>query len=251
MYTLLYYSATGNTKHLAKELASQLSIEKDKIFELDQTPYEKLKGNDHLVLMYPIHGFNPPRTVKRYIKNLPKGLYKEVSLVAVGCNDLWLNNAVSVNLRKHFIKAGLIIKVDAIIPMPITIVMGMKEEMKAEIIEKAMESIQSIAKDILENQTKYRKVQLASRAVHQMGKLEDVAARLFGLELHAKKGCDSCGICWNRCPENNIKEGKKGLPKFGFSCSMCMRCIYSCPQKVITPRFSKFLTIKDGYTIKK
>ena len=249
MYTLLYYSATGNTKYLAKEITAQLSIDKSDVFELDRTPYSELKENDHLVLMYPIHGFNPPRTVKRYIKNMPKGLFKQVSLIAVGCNDLWLNNAVSVELRKSFTKAGVEVKVDEIIPMPLTLVMGMKDEMKKDIVEKAMGLIESISTDILEGNTKYRKVNLASKVIHQVGKTEDFAARFFGLELHAKKGCDSCGICWNRCPENNIKEGKKGLPKFGFSCSMCMRCIYSCPQKVITPRFSKFLTIKGGYKL--
>lgn len=250
MYTLLYYSATGNTKLLTDKLASHLSIGKEKVHPLDRTPYSTLKKNKHLVLLYPVHGFNPPRTVKRYIKNLPTGLYDEVSLIAVGCNDLWLNNAVSVDLRKHFKRSGVSIKMDVIIPMPITIVFGMKEEMKKDIIEKALISIEKVSSGILNNEESYRKVQLASKLVHQMGKLEDVAARFFGLELHAKKGCDSCGICWNMCPEENIREGKKGLPKFGFSCSMCMRCIYNCPQKVITPRFSKFLTIKEGYNIK-
>lgn len=84
-----------------------------------------------------------------------------------------------------------------------------------------------------------------------MGKGESPAARLFGLELHANKSCTSCGTCWSNCPENNIKEKDNGLPGFGFSCSMCMRCIYSCPEKAISPRISKFIPIKNGYTLSK
>ena len=42
-----------------------------------------------------------------------------------------------------------------------------------------------------------------------------------------------------------------GKPKFGFKCLMCMRCIYNCPEKAISPRFSKFIPIRKGYSLKK
>jgi len=95
--------------------------------------------------------------------------------------------------------------------------------------------------------TVYR-VKGKSRLLNFLGKAESFASRLFGLELHAGKKCNSCGTCWSNCPEKNIKRNSNGKPRFGFRCLMCMRCIYHCPQKAISPRFSKFIPIKKGYS---
>jgi len=66
------------------------------------------------------------------------------------------------------------------------------------------------------------KVNYKSQLLNFIGKVEQFASRLFGLELHANKNCNSCGICWNNCPGNNIKCSINGMPKFGFNCLMCM-----------------------------
>jgi ferredoxin len=199
--------------------------------------------------MYPIHGFNPPRSVNRFVKNLPEGLYDCVSLIAVGCNDLWLNDAVSFKLRKILEKKKYSIVVDEILSMPLTLVMAFPKDVKVKTIEVASKRILEISDMIKNDEISNRVVKLKSKLINTIGKLENPASRLFGLELHAKKNCTSCSICWNSCPEYNIKQGKNNKPKFGFSCSMCMRCIYTCPEKAITPYISKFLTIKNGYKL--
>lgn len=246
MFTIIYFSPTGNTKYLAQQLSDILGTEK--VYQLDKIT-DTLPASDHLILMYPIHGFNPPRTVIRFVKNLSTGLYKKVSLIAVGCNDLWVNQAVSSKLRKLFETKGAEIVVDEILAMPLTFVMSFPDDVKKETIKKAEERIIEVAETIKEEIVSKRKVKLHSTIINRVGRLESPAARMFGLELHAKKSCTSCGICWNNCPELNIKPNKKNKPKFGFSCSMCMRCIYSCPEQAITPYISKFLTIKGGYKL--
>lgn len=248
MYTILYYSPTGNSKHLAQKMASLLEV--GEVFALEKSKPEELQQNDELILMYPIHGFNPPKIVTNFVKKIHSNKFKKVHLVAVGCNDLFLNDAVSLGLRRILQSKNYDIGVDEILVMPITIVLKMKEDMLKQITSDAIKVLENVALKIKENQVVYRKVGVGARLIHTIGKLESPAARLFGLELHAKKGCTSCGICWNRCPMGNIKEGKKGKPKFGFKCSMCMRCIYECPEKVITPYISKFLPVKDGYDLK-
>lgn len=249
MYSLLFYSPTGNTKYLAKQLKDLLDIEDSNISALEFLKTDELNGNEHLILMYPIHGFNPPRTVKRFVKNLPPDLFKKVSLIAVGCNNLWLNDAVSLGLRKQLNKKGYEVILDEILSMPLTFVMDFPKDAKIKTIEKAEKSIIELSEQIKEKIQSDRKVKLKSKTISTIGKLEDPAARLFGLELHAKKNCISCGICWDNCPEYNIKQSKKDKPKIGFKCSMCMRCIYDCPVQAITPYISKFITIKNGYSI--
>lgn len=249
MFSILYFSATGNTSYLAKRAAKNLGVENQNVYRLDKVQVTDITPNEHLILMYPIHGFNPPRTVVRFVKNLPKGLFSKVSLIAVGCNNLWLNDSVSKPLRKIIESLSIDIVVDEILAMPLTLVMKFPEETKLKVVKEAEERLDVVI-DNIKNEIKTSKsISFKSKAIHFLGKLESPAARMFGLELHANKTCTSCSICWNNCPENNIKKGKNGKPKFGFSCSMCMRCIYQCPEKSISPYISKFLTVKDGYKL--
>jgi len=251
MYTIIYFSPTGNTLHLAKKLASNLGENKVEILPLEFTDPKQLSKNDHLVLMHPIHGFNATRTVKRFVKNLPAGIYKKVSIISVGCNTMWLNDAVSSDLRKVLVKKNYQVVVDEVLAMPLTFVMSFPEDAVEKLFDESETRIEEISKALENNKKSEKDVLFKSKLMNFIGKVEDRAARMFGLELHATKDCNSCRLCWNICPEKNIKPNNKNKPKFGFKCMMCMRCIYSCPQEAITPYISKFMTIKGGYHIKK
>ncbi len=251
MYSIIYFSPTGNVKHLAYKIASQLEIAKENISPLEFTQSEQLQSNEQLILLYPVHGFNAARTVKRFVKNLPSGLYKTVHLIGVGCTTIWLNDAVSSDLRKVLEVKKYAVVVDEILAMPLTFIMAFPDKVAHELIEESEQKIRDLSLFIKEQLVSYKTIKLKSRVVNFLGKVESPAARLFGLELYANKACDSCSICWSNCPEKNITENSKGKPKFGFNCSMCMRCIYNCPQKAISPRISKFIPISKGYSLKK
>jgi len=249
MYTLIYFSPTGNILHLAKLLARHLGIQQDEILPLEFTRPDQLVQNKHLVLLYPVHGFNAPRTVKRFVKRLPPGLYEDVSLIGVGCTTGWVNQAVSADLRKVLSEKEYPIVFDEILAMPLTFIMDFPDQVARKLIAESEKRIEAISADLTEGNQTIVKTVFKSKLLNFLGKAEQFASRLFGLELHASKNCNSCGTCWTNCPETNIKRHHNGRPKFGFSCLMCMRCIYNCPQKAISPRFSKFMPIKNGYSI--
>lgn len=246
MYKILYFSPTGNTKKLANHLSK--ALDQCAVHRLEESNPHDFKGTEHLVVLYPIHGFNPPRTVKRFVKKI-KYTIPKVSLIAVGCARAKINDSVSQGLKRHFRKQASEIILDEVVDMPLTLVIDFKAEMKKEVIEKTMNDMLTYASLIKSNTISKRKISLTSRILNTIGKLESPAARLFGLELHAKKSCTSCGICVKNCPEENIKFNKKMHPKFKFSCSMCLRCIYDCPEQSITPYISKFIPIKGGYKL--
>jgi ferredoxin len=250
MYSIVYFSPTGNVKHLAEILSGYLGSDDTKILPLEFVEQKQLEKNKHLVLLYPVHGFNAPRTVKRFVKNIPSGLYDFVSLIGIGCTTNWLNAAVSSDLNRILIKKKYSIVVDEILAMPLTFIMAFPDKVAYKLITESEERIMDISSSIVEGKKSINKVQVKSYLLNFLGKAEQYAAKLFGLELHADKKCTSCGTCWNNCPEKNIKRNSKGNPKFGFDCLMCMRCIYNCPEKSITPRFSKFIPIKKGYSFK-
>jgi Pyruvate/2-oxoacid:ferredoxin oxidoreductase delta subunit len=218
LYTLLYFSPTGNAKYLAGILNSHLEIFQDQVLPLEFTKAEELKPDSHLI---------------------------------VGCNTTWVNGAVSEDLRKILTKKDYKILLDEILAMPLTFLMNFPDDVNLRLIAESEIKIAELCDSLREGRQSEHRVPTRSRVLNFMGKAESPAARFFGLELHANKQCTSCGTCWTNCPEQNIKEKKNGKPGFGFSCLMCMRCIYQCPEQAISPRMSKFIPIRKGYTLSK
>lgn len=249
LYTLIYFSPTGNAHHLAKMLADHLGSSNVEMLALETVEADQLTTDEHLVLLYPIHGFNAPRNVKSFVQSLPPGLYNAISLVGVGCTTGWVNEAASSDLRKLLADKGYPIIVDETLAMPLTIITSFPDDVARNLIAESESHIEDIGSSLAEGKKTTRRVSGKSRLLSFFGKAEHFASRVFGLELKAGDTCNSCGTCWENCPVENIERGNDGRPRFGFECLMCMRCIYNCPQKAIGPRFSKFLPINKGYSI--
>ena len=249
MDTLLYFSPTGNVRHLAKTLADHLDPNETTLVPLEGSEPEELGQGEHLVLLYPIHGFNPPRNVQRFVRRLPPDRFDAVSLIAVGCADHWVDQAVSRRLRRALTGKGYSVVVDEILAMPLTFVTAFPDDMGRSLVAGSEKRMQDVAASLDSIPRVAQRVPWKSRLVSLLGRLESPASRLFGLELHASEGCTSCGTCWNECPQGNIRRGRDGRPRFGFDCLMCMRCIYNCPENAIAPRISKFIPIKGGYSL--
>lgn len=265
MFTIVYFSPTGNTAYLAKILSEQLATDQVYALEhteattlghaettaLEHTEAAALEPTEHLIIMFAIHAFNAPRPVMRFARSLPMGRFKWVSIIGVGCNVLWVNSAASLEVRKTLKDKHYPILVDEVLAMPLTLVMRFPDALGRAQVEKATQSIQVLAQAIVNEVTSPKAVPLKATVISKIGRVESVAARFFGLELHAKKSCNLCGLCVRSCPEQNIYFNGKGKIRFGFKCLMCLRCIYSCPQKAIAPRLSRFIPIKDGYALER
>ncbi len=249
MNTIIYFSPTGNAKYLASKLKDQLNESETKLLALEFTNPKVLKVNKRLIIVHSIHGFNAPRTVKRFVKELPSNLFESVSLIGVGCTTSNLNSAVSSDLKKQLNKKDYPIIVDEVLAMPLTFIMKFPEQVAKKTINESEVMIKKISVSIVNDVKSIKKVAFKSKLINHVCKIEDFAARFFGLELHANKNCNSCGICVKNCPEKNIKFNKKRKPKFGLKCIMCMRCVYNCPQKAISPRLAKFIPLKGGYSV--
>lgn len=249
MYTIVQFSPTGNTAYIAGILSESLGV--DQVYALEHTLPTKLKESEHLIILFAIHAFNAPKTVKRFVEELPSDRFKKISLIGVGCNDIWVNYAASNEIRKILEQKSYQIVVDEIIAMPLTFIMSFPEKVISNQLIEARDLINKISIDIKNSIESKKQLPVKSLLVNRIGRIEPFAARFFGLELYAKKTCVQCGLCVKECPEGNIRMKNGGKIKFGFKCMMCMRCIYNCPTKSITPRISKFIPIKKGYSIER
>jgi len=249
MFTIVQFSPTGNTAYLANLLGELLKT--TYIHALEHTEPTVLIDSEHLVLLFPIHGFNAPRTVLRFVRAIPQGKFNKVSLIGVGCNELWVNLGASQEIKRILRAKSYPIIVDETIAMPLTFIMSFPDELIRLQFAEAKKTIGVIASNIQNGVVSHKRIPFKARILSKIGKIEPIAAKFFGLELYAKKSCTKCGLCVKECPERNIRLNDRGIIKFGFNCMMCMRCIYNCPQKSISPRISKFIPIKNGYSIER
>ncbi len=254
IFKIIYFSPTGNTEFLAKEMKDLLSISDGDMINLGlpnvrgQEIFHR-QENVHLILMFSIHGFNPPQKVINLVNSLCKDDLSGVSLIAVGCNKTWANDSVTYDLVKKLKACGIPFFANEVIAMPLTFIMNFPKEMNQELINEAKKDINRCADSIMRQETHKREIPMKARVLSFAARAEKPAAKLFGLELHATNQCSKCGKCIRECPSGNIREGKDGKPRFGFKCLMCMRCIYGCPEKAIGPYISRFIPIKGGYRL--
>lgn len=248
---IFYFSPTGNARYVSEKLRESLGDSSWELKAIESIKGENLTPCDSIVLIYSIHGFNPPRSVKRFIKELPEGLSKRVHIIAVGCAESWINDAVSKDIIRVLEKKGYSIGVETTIAMPLTLIVSFPDNIVKDLLDKLDYRIEEIVSSIKEQREMKKSPGIGSWIFHTIGKMESPAARMFGLELHSNRRCTSCGTCIKRCPEKNIRFNKKGKLRFSFRCIMCLRCIYECPEKAISPRFSKFIPIKNGYNLRK
>ncbi len=247
---ILYLSPTGNTKYLAEQLKLNIgNSEEVNIINFIEIDKEKNIETDHLIVMFSIHAFNAPTVLLKYLKKQEK--IKNISIIAVGCNDLWLNKAVTTPILKIAKNNNINVKLNRVVAMPPNLVIKISDEQGKEVLNKAKIEINKICKDILEDVSDEIKIPVKSKIISKIASIEKTGAPLFGKDLKANNNCISCGICWNNCPTANIFEGEKGKPKFKLKCMMCLGCIYNCPKHAINPRLYKFIPIKDGYSVNK
>jgi len=247
MFIIVQFSPTGNAEYVAKLLGKYLNT--NSIYALEHVVPETLVDSEHLVVLFAIHAFNAPKTVMRFVRGLPKNKFKKISLIGVGCNDIWVNFGASNEIRKILKHKSYHIIVDEIIAMPLTFIMSFSEQVIKGQLGKAHDTTKIIAKNIMNGVVSHKEVPFVSHLLSKIGKIEPIAARFFGLELYANKSCNQCGLCVRECPERNIQLKDNGKIRFGFKCIMCLRCIYNCPQKSIAPRVSRFIPLKNGYSI--
>lgn len=250
---IVYFSPTGNVKYLAHRLFEQLQLKQiaASILPMEHTDPATLKKDGDMVILYSIHAFHAPRTVIRFARNLPSGHLKRVSIISVGSSNSWANAAASLSLIKILQEKNCSIQRNELLAMPLTIAIALSDDQSEKLICQSEEKIDQIAATLLSDPEQISFVPFKSKLMAGIGHMEGLAARLFGMELHADEACSSCGLCERECPEKNIRMNKSNKPEFGLNCLMCLRCIYNCPENAISPRFSKFIPIKGGYSIER
>jgi len=232
---IIYFSGTGNSRHIARLLAEQLQdnlIDATKMIR--QGIAADFVGDRPYIFVAPTYAWRLPRLFAEWIK---RGRFDgcRSAYVFLTCGSGVGNAAASA--RRDLAEAGLqlcgLVKVVmpenylAMFPVP-------NEAKSARIVAKAEAQVRVLVPRLAAGED------IGTPFVWPWSWLATGLVNSFfykfiigddGFWLHEDK-CIGCGLCEQVCVKNNIRI-EDGRPVWQGDCTHCMACICRCPREAI------------------
>jgi len=235
---VFYYSATGNSYWVAKELAKkqgeQLISVADELKRSGSLRYE-IREDETIGFVFPVHAWNPPDTMLYFIKKMQIEGYADQYVFSVAtCGDS-CGYTMRV-LEKALSKKGLPLGGRWEMPMPNNY-LPMQDTDSADVerekLEKAAELIEQIAHGISGHSAEQQLIAESFKTFKTS--FIGFFFRHFGKStrpFYVTTSCTGCGLCEKICLRNAITI-KNRQPCWTGKCDQCYACIHRCPQKAI------------------
>lgn len=240
---ILYFSATGNSLAIARQLAERLN---ERLMLLIEAVKQDLTGEKRIGLVFPTYDFNLPPAMPEMVARLKISPQSYVFTV-ITCGSM-AGNCVWV-LRRLLRKKGIELAYSHKVSMPDNSALAFgrnpnKQLGKYERVPARMEQI-------------IRELQAESHTLHYswfgllswlLGRpaMERGMIHYLGPKVNADK-CNGCGTCVCVCPMENIQlvESIKAKDRSsdsksaqvavtGDHCTVCLACVHACAQQAIS-----------------
>lgn len=231
---ILYFSGTGNSQFVAKQIGEQIQ---DEVISINQYLKAKklaaIRSDQPLVFVAPTYAWRLPRMVEQWIiKSRFEGSQDAYFILTCGGSS---GNAAAY-AQKLCAKKGLRFCGFAEIRMPenyLALFPTPGEEECRKLIEEAQPRIAALAKQIQAGECFDRPV-ISFGGKLESGPVNPLFYTLFVRDkgFSVSDACVSCGKCSFRCPLNNIAL-VNGRPEWNGNCTHCMACIGGCPTEAI------------------
>ena len=242
---LYYYSGTGNSLWIARELARRLQGETELVslggdYKLPEA------GCERLGLIFPVHIWGLPRRVVDFVDLLPAmpGCY--FFALAVNAGQV---AATLLQLRKMTANRGIELGAGFDMAMPSNYIPwgGAQPPAKqADLFAAAKAKLDQVAAMLAGKVAGHVEQgpwwqNLIFSAVNRW-----TFNKVPGLDkdFWTEEKCSGCGLCAQVCPAGNIRlEG--GRPVWQHRCEQCLACLQWCPQEAI--QYAKKTAGKNRY----
>ena len=244
---IFYFSATGNSKWAAQQLAAKTC---DKVVSIadalqpDSAFHEyALKAGEKVGFVFPVHGWRVPSIVREFILHLRLTNYHESTYTYAlsTCGDsagetmkLFAEQLKAVHL--HLNASYTIIMPESYIGLPFMYLD--KEPREKEKIRNAAMRLEKYAEWISESRGGEHLDKGAFPRLYSGflgGFFEDhlVTDKHFSVD---KKKCIGCGKCEKLCPVGDIKCTDDKIPAWQHNgrCMTCYACLHHCPSNAIS-----------------
>lgn len=229
---ILYFSGTGNSRFVAKELGHLLD---DQVVSLNYLLKEKKKGNfdsqKPYVIVTPSYMSRMPLKVEKLLMESHFHGNQDVYFLftagqAIGNADHYCQKICQHHSLNHKGTMGIQMPANYVVMYDV-----LDKSLAREKTKEMIPLIDSIAK-VIENNGVLDNHLLKG---HKMFSAFSPAFHTFMVsakKFYAEDCCIHCGECTKVCPLNNIQL-KDGKPVWGNDCMHCMACISVCPQEAI------------------
>ena len=234
--TMLYFSATGNSRYIAELFCQKMGAACHSIEE--KADFDRMLATEDAVgFCYPIFGSRVPRLLREFIAAHLEALKGKKLVIfctqmggsgdgARALTDVFPRGHAEVIYAEHFLMPN---NVCNLFFLPLA-----GEKLTRWYLANAEKKMETVCGDIKNGRIRRRGFNPVSRA---LGLIQGVF--MPGIERRAKgkvwigEGCDQCGLCVSICPMGNLEfdDGKIGTKG---NCMICYRCINKCPRKALS-----------------
>ncbi len=236
---VLYFSATGNTKFIAEEIAARLGDEAMDLLErIKAGDYSEIRSEKPFVICAPAHVCEMPRFFAKFIDRVKLAGNENVYYVFTSGGYAGIAASLAKRQAKH---KGMKYFGAAEFKMPRNYPVSrhyplLSEEENKQRIEASYERIPAVVDRISRGEKlKYRHIFLFELIITLpfnpvwTGKMHKTTP------FYATDKCIGCGKCEKLCPVNRITM-QEGRPKWEGICAHCMSCLSGCPVEAIEYR---------------
>lgn len=249
---VLYYSATGNTEFIAKQIADRLDDQcldlLERIRRNDLTP---IRSKKPFVICSPIYVCEMPQFLTDYLQQVKLAGNRKVYFIFTSGGYTGIAGPLAKQIMRHKNKVYM---GRAEFRMPRNYLVSdhypmLTAEQNRERIKASYDKIPEVVERIRARQ------KLHARHVFLLEILVTLPFHPVWLKykqpaspFHATNKCVSCGKCERLCPKNNIVM-LYNKPAWKNSCAHCMACIENCPVDAI--EYGERTQGKERYRISK
>ena len=229
---IFYFSGTGNSRYVAECISKSTD---DKLMSINtlikSKSDESFESASPYVFVTPVFAGRIPKIVDLYIRQTNFEGAKDVYFIVTCANTPWAT-ASYVEKLCAFKGFNLLGFRSIVMPQGYIAHSDIKTEAENDEIIEAANSMIFTYIECISNNRPFPQEKLGKSMMSNILNPIMYAMMISSKKFLTTDSCDGCGQCSKLCPLNNI-EIENGKPHWGNTCTHCMACIASCPQKAI------------------
>ena len=241
---VLYFSATGNTEFIAKQLALKLEDEcLNLLGRVRQGDLSPIHSEKPFIICAPVYVCEMPRFLAKYLKALPLTGNRNVYFIFTSGGYAGISGQLAKGIIR---KKKMHYWGHAEFKMPRNYVandhypMLPPDQVRERILASYRKTDEVVSDIRTGRKLKARHIWLFETIITVPFNPVWSKLKYKTEDFYATDACIGCGKCQRVCPLNNISL-RDGKPLWGNDCTHCMACICNCPTEAI-----EYGTISQG-----